>query len=176
MKSDFSEHDIFFELELNVSVEKVWNQWTTKEGIGSFFSPHFNVDFRIDGAFEMLFDPMAPKGSRGSEGMRIAAMEKHRMLSFTWNSPPSIPETRSQRTFVNILFIPLQENKTKLVLRNLGYGFSAEWEKAVAYFKEAWGNSVLPRLKYSLEKGPIDWDNRPDLSEYHLYLEGRVTG
>ncbi|MDZ7764614.1 MAG: glycosyl hydrolase family 18 protein [Melioribacteraceae bacterium] len=31
-----------------------------------------------------------------------------------------------------------------------------------------WGKVVLPRLIYSFDKGPIDWNNMPDLSQYYL--------
>jgi hypothetical protein len=101
--------------------------------------------------------------------MRILAMEEFRMISFSWNAPPSIPEIRSQRTFVNIHFSTISETKTRILFRNVGYGQGGEWKKALRYFEGAWGNVVLPRFRYYLENGRYDWDDPPDLSSYQLH-------
>ena len=34
--------------------------------------------------------------------------------------------------------------------------------RAFEYFERAWGQVVLPRLRYRFERGPIDWDQRPE--------------
>ncbi len=161
--------EIRFELELTSSIERVWEQLTTKKGITSFFSPVANIDFHVDGLFEIIFNPSAQIGERGAEGMRILTMDKPNLFGFTWNSPPSIPEVRGQRTAAYIYLDSISENMTRLTLINSGYGLSPEWQKSREYFLNAWGNIVLPRLKYSLEKGPIDWEHMPDLTGYKLY-------
>jgi len=169
MDRNLREAEIYFTIDINADLEAVWRQWTTPEGLCAFFAPQVNVDLRIGGPFEILFDLEAPPGNRGSEGMEILAIEEKKMISFTWNAPPKISEIRKQRTIVSIVFVALDQGKTKVVLKNVGYGFGAEWEKALEYFKIAWGNVVLPRLKHSLEVGPIDWENRPDLKQFYLY-------
>ena len=161
--------EIHFELELASSIDRVWKQLTTQKGITSFFSPIANIDFRVDGLFEIIFDPSAPIGEQGAEGMRILTMDKPNLFGFTWNSPPSIPKIRGQRTAVFIYLDSISETKTKLTFINSGYGLSPEWQESRNYFLNAWGNVVLPRLKYSLENGPIDWEYMPDLTKYKLY-------
>ncbi len=162
--------EIRFEIDLDSNIQNVWEQLATKKGINSFFSPIANVDFQIDGLFEIIFDPSAPTGEQGAEGMRILAIDKPNLFGFTWNSPPSIPKIRGQRTAVYIYLYSISENTTKLTFINSGYGLSSEWQEARDYFLNAWGNIVLPRLKYSLEQGSIDWDNMPNLTEYKLYI------
>ena len=162
--------EIRFELEIISSIDRVWEQLTTIRGITGFFSPVANIDFRVDGLFEIIFDPPAPIGERGAEGMRILAMDKPDLFGFTWNSPPTIPTIRGQRTAVFIYLDSISETRTRLTFINSGYGLSPEWQESRDYFLNAWGNVVLPRLRYSLEQGAINWDDMPDLTEYRLYI------
>lgn len=157
-------HELYFEFEVTVPVEKVWKILTTEAGLKSFFSPHVEAQFYPGGNFVILFDMEAPEGQRGSEGMHILAMEENRFLSFTWNSPPVIQSLRDQMTTVLIHLEPTKEG-TLIIFRNVGYGYSKEWQKSRAYFENAWGNIVLPRLKYALESGPYNWVTRPKLPE-----------
>ncbi len=153
---------------------------------------HFKIDFRffffffffflgiVGGEFQVkpkrlglsmkiLFNPSAPIGERGAEGMRILVIDKPNLFGFTWNSPPTIPKLRGQRTAVFIYLESISEKITKLTFINNGYGLSSEWQESRNYFLNAWGNVVLPRLKYSLENKPMDWEHMPDLSKNGLY-------
>ena len=136
--------------------EQVWNAWTTREGITSFFAPDAKVDARVDGAFEIYINPLAEPGLKGADGMRFMALQPPRMLSFTWNAPPSLPEVRQQRTFVVVRLQPVGEKETRVTLHHTGWGDGDEWDKAYGYFDRAWGN-VLQNLKKRFESGPIDW-------------------
>lgn len=160
----YENHELWFECEIDATLDDVWQQWTTENGLASFFAPVVRFDLKVDGPFEMLFNPDQPEGQRGAEGMRILAIEEKKLLSFTWSAPPKYPDIRKQRTFVIVTFEKVDEKKTKVWLRNLGYGFSKQWMDALEYFRVAWGKVVLPRLKYSLEVGPIDWAHPPKLS------------
>jgi hypothetical protein len=53
------------------------------------------------------------------------------------------------------------QGKTKLLFSQSGWGEGDEWDKVHHYFEVAWRDVVLPRLKYSLEVGPVDWKNPP---------------
>jgi hypothetical protein len=44
----------------------------------------------------------------------------------------------------------------------MGWGEGELWNQGFEYFKRAWENIVLPRLKYSIERAAIDWSNPPD--------------
>ena len=156
---------IRLEIVVNAPVEKVWRAWTTRDGIKSFFAPDCDIDFRVLGKYDILFAPSAPAGLRGAEGNLLLAIQQGKMLSFTWDAPPKFPEIRKQRTTVVIRFVPLDENKTRLVFRQYGWGEGDGWDNVREYFVSAWGDVVLPRLKYSLEVGPIDWKNPPQKLE-----------
>ncbi|HUE83033.1 MAG TPA: SRPBCC domain-containing protein [Pyrinomonadaceae bacterium] len=167
---------IKLEIVVDASVEKVWRAWTTQEGIRSFFAPDCDIDLRVLGKYDILFAPTAPPGLRGAEGNLILAIQEGKMLSFTWDAPPAIPDIRKQRTSVVIRFAQLEPNKTKVSLTQSGWGEGAEWNKAYYYFIQAWGDVVLPFLKYSLEVGPIDWKNPPRQLEKAKLLAGNYSG
>lgn len=150
------------ELEVAAPVADVWKAWTTEEGVKSFFAPGAHIEPKVDGAYEIFFNPAGEPGMRGADGMRILAFEPERRLAFTWNAPPSIPTIRGQRTMVVVELRPAGEKKTFVRFTHLGWGDGEDWDKAYAYFDTAWRTFVLPNLKARFETGPIDW-NRGEL-------------
>lgn len=152
---------IRLEIVVNAPLDKVWRAWTTRDGIKSFFAPDCEIDLRVLGKYDILFAPSAAAGLRGAEGNLLLAIQHGKMLSFTWDAPPNFPEIRKQRTTVVIRFLSLEQNKTKLVFRQYGWGEGDDWDQVHEYFVKAWGDVVLPHLKYSLEVGPIDWKKLP---------------
>ncbi|QUI24642.1 SRPBCC domain-containing protein [Vallitalea pronyensis] len=143
---------IYLECPIQKDIGAVWKLLSTKEGLKSFFAPDIDVNFKVGGKFEILFDMDQPAGLRGSEGMIILNIEPESMLSFTWNAPPSIPDIRAQMTVVHIYLEPTEDG-CLLKLINSGYGKSESWQKARRYFIRAWGDIVLPRLKKVAEEG-----------------------
>lgn len=138
-------------------VDEVWNAWTTSEGIKSFFAPDARVEARVDGAFAIYFNPFAPPGQKGADDMRFLALQDKKMISFTWNAPPHLPEARSQRTYVTVRFKPANTNETEVTLSHGGWGDGGQWDQAYAYFDRAWGNVLANLQKRFVEKKPIDW-------------------
>jgi uncharacterized protein YndB with AHSA1/START domain len=138
---------------------EVWQAWATVEGAKSFFAPRCRIELRPGGAYEILFVPDAEPGSRGGEGNVVLAVQPERMLSFTWNAPPSLPQVRDQRTHVVIRFSEAKGGVTRVTLRHDGWGDGGEWDQAFQYFTRAWNDVVLPRLVHRFEHGPIDWND-----------------
>jgi uncharacterized protein YndB with AHSA1/START domain len=151
------------EMVLDAPVERVWRAWTTEDGIRSFFARGSRIDPRVDGAYEIFFDPSQPPGKRGADDMRILGLEPNRRLAFTWNAPPDQPFARAQRTVVTLDMEPAGEGRTRLRFTHAGWGEGPEWDKAFAYFDKAWSGFVLPNLRYSLVSGPVDWTRLPQL-------------
>lgn len=137
MPSQDSHRVIREEAVVGACVEEVWNAWVTEEGVKSFLAPACSIDVRVDGPYEILFDPGTEPGQRGAEGVRILAFEPKKMLSFTWNAPPELPEVRKQWTHVVIRFEELPGDRTKLTLTHDGWGEGKEWDEAFAYFTRA---------------------------------------
>ncbi len=140
----------------------VWRAFTTVEGAATFFAPSAKIELRLDGAYELYFDPEQPAGKRGSEGQRVLSYLPERMLSFTWNAPPQFPRARAERG----MFVVVQLEQlggpqgTRVTLTHLGFKPGTEGYQIYTYFERAWG-LVLSRLQRRFATGPLDWKN-PD--------------
>jgi uncharacterized protein YndB with AHSA1/START domain len=155
---------INYEMNIPAPVKDLWKAWTTEQGVKSFFAPECKIELKPGGAYEMLFNKEAPPGEQGGEGMIILAIQPEKMLSFTWNSPPTLPDVRGQMTHVTLRFTESNTGESRLHFVHDGWGEGGEWDQSFDYFIRAWGEVVLPRLKYRFEEGPIDWNNPPMLS------------
>ena len=150
------------EVLLDATVDQVWDAWTTRAGITSFFAPDAEIEPRVDGAFHIYFDASGAPGMKGADTMRYLALQPKTMLSFDWNAPPSIPATRGQRTFV-VLRFEVRGERTRMTLFHAGWGSSdgtdgKDWDATHAYFDKAWDH-VLASLQKRFAPGgePIDW-------------------
>ena len=153
-----TERMLKFSVDVPASVADVWHAWTTEAGATTFFARACHIDLRVGGAYEMYFAPDAPAGERGGDGLTILAIQPERMLSFTWNAPPSLPDVREQHTAVTIRLYPLPANQTRVTLIHSGWGEGGQWDDAFAYFANAWGEVVLPRLQQCFATGPVKWE------------------
>lgn len=163
MVSDEVERKIIGEITVPAALDDVWAAWTTEEGVKSFFAPDCRITLEPDGAYEIYFDPAAPAGARGGEGLRVLAVQPKKMFSFTWNAPPTLPDVRGQRTHVIVRFHEVEEEQVRVTLHHDGWGKGGQWDDAFEYFEQAWNQVVLPRLAYRFEHGPVDWSNPPSL-------------
>jgi uncharacterized protein YndB with AHSA1/START domain len=145
------------EIEVAAPVAEVWTAWTTEEGVRTFFAPGAHIEPRVDGLYEIYFNPSGGAGQRGAEGMRVLSFEPEKRLAFTWNAPPSMPAIRGQRTMVVVEMQPAGPGRTALRFTHLGWGEGPEWDQAYAYFDHAWNAVVLPRLVHRFAHGPVDW-------------------
>ena len=144
------------EVVVKATLDEAWQAWTTREGIISFFAPDARIEPRVGGAFHIYINPGAEPGMKGADDMRFMALQPKKMISFDWNAPPSLPETRAQRTFVIVRFAAVDDTSTRVTIHHVGWGDGGEWDKTYAYFDKAWGG-VLGNLQQRFEKGPRDW-------------------
>ena len=151
-----AERSVDKQVEVAATIDQVWDAWTTREGIVSFFAPDARIEPRVGGAFQIYIDPLAEPGAKGADDMRYMALQPKKMISFDWNAPPSMPLARAQRTFVVLRFEPVGDRRTRVTLHHTGWGEGGEWDKAHAYFDRAWAG-VLDNLKKRFDVGPQDW-------------------
>ncbi len=143
--------------------EQVWPLWTTDEGVRSFFAPSSHIELKVDGAYEIFFEPTAPVGLRGADGMRLLVVEPNKRLAFTWNAPVNLAYVRAQRTVVFVDFVPVGKDSTRVTLQHAGWGTGREWDEAIRYFEPAWNSFVMASFKRRIEHGPINWQSLPKL-------------
>lgn len=141
------------EAELPAGAHEVWKAWTTEAGVRSFLAPEARIEAEPGGSYEIYFNPEAPCGSRGTEGMRVLAVQPESFLAFTWNAPPHLPEVRKQQTTVEIRIFSMGPESSRVHLEHRGWGTGGQWEEAFAYFSRAWSEGVFPRLKNRFAAG-----------------------
>jgi uncharacterized protein YndB with AHSA1/START domain len=152
-----AERQIVKEVVVKAPVDAVFKAWSTSEGLATFFAPEAKVEARSGGPFEVYMNPYAPAGMKGADGMVVMAVQPGRMISFTWNAPPSLPEVRAQRTLVIVRTEAAPENQTKVTLTHVGWGDGGQWDQTFAYFDRAWGNVLANLQKRFAEDKPVDW-------------------
>lgn len=163
------ERRIVKEVVVKAPPAAVFKAWSTSEGVTSFFAPEARIEARPDGLYAVYINPYAKDGNKGADSMRVLGVQENRMISFTWNAPPHLPEARAQRTFVTVRMQPEGESETRVRLTHVGWGDGGEWDKAYAYFDRAWGN-VLANLQKRFAEGPIDW------TEWRARLKAMMEG
>jgi uncharacterized protein YndB with AHSA1/START domain len=133
---------------IEAPVAEVWAAWTTSAGLKTFLSIDSAIELRSDGKYEFYFGPSASAPNRGSEGCTVLSYLPQRMLSFTWNAPPSFPAIRAlgPSTFVVLEFTANGEQATDLRLTHLGWREGEDWNAVYAYFNQTW-SMVLGALQ-----------------------------
>jgi uncharacterized protein YndB with AHSA1/START domain/uncharacterized protein YciI len=174
------------------SVKDVWAAWTTTKGVTTFFAPNARVESRVGGPYEIYFNGDSEPGTQGSEGCQVMAVQPLKMVSFSWNAPPSFPSLRGQRTLVVVNFREMGEKSTKVELTHMGWGEGEEWDKLHVFFDKAWA-SVMDNLKKRFDEGPVAWPAssppkrlqhfvyfirpvRPDMPEKPTEAESKLVG
>ena len=154
--ADAEERAITEKITIKANVDDVWKAWTTTDGIKSFFAPDAKVELRVDGPFQVYMNPFAEPGMRGADDMKILGFQDRKMLTFTWNAPPSLPDARKQRTVVIVRLSARGDALTDVTLYHVGWGEGGEWDKAYDYLAKAWPG-VLKNLQKRFDSGPVDW-------------------
>lgn len=135
---------------VDAPVAAVWKAWIDQGELATWFGADAKMEPRVGGAFEIYFD----KESRiGCNGCTILAIQPERMLSFTWNAPPHLPEARAQFTHVTVRLEAVSESKTCITFRQDGWGDGGQWDEAFDYFRKAWPR-VLANLEGRFAKAP----------------------
>ncbi len=135
---------------IRASAADVFAAWTTADGWARVYSEpsKAEIDLAIGGQYHWLFD-----GTTGSNGCQILSYIPDRMVSFTWNAPPSQPESRARRTWVVVEMSPVDgdESACEVRLTHLGFGTEPHWDETYGYFDAAWGH-ILDRMAERLSK------------------------
>ncbi len=84
---------------IETPINTIWWQWTTHEGLLTFFGQDNKVELCLGGAYEIYFLLDNPEGLRGGEGNKILSYLPNKMLSFTWNAPPEHLEILLRNSF-----------------------------------------------------------------------------
>ena len=148
-----------WEVVVDAPVERVWDAWTTKEGIESWLVPHAEVDLRVGGAIRTNYNRDGKIGDDGTIVTHIMAFEPRRALITRFTAPPTAPQAKiAENTWGVMQLESITPSRTRIVLTSYGWKRGGEWDTARAFFEKgnAWTLEQL-RLKLSTP-GAADQD------------------
>lgn len=137
----------------NCPVNKLYAYWTQKDKLKEFFGTDNHIELKPTGPYEIYFSMEEPAGQRGSEGCSVINFQENKLLQFSWNAPPSIPDVRNSGKFtqVTLHFEAKGDKSSQITLIHDGWNYEGEsWEKTHKYFEEAWPY-VLNQLKKAIQ-------------------------
>jgi uncharacterized protein YndB with AHSA1/START domain len=140
---------------VEASVDRVWEAFTTKAGIESWMVPLAEIDFRLDGALRTTYRKEEGLGGPETIVHRLIAYEPLRMLAFRLEkAPDSAPESirnMAGKTWFVVRLAPLSEERTRVVITQIGFGEGPVWDEAIQKFEQ--GNEwTMKRLEKHFEK------------------------
>lgn len=141
---------VYVETEIEAPVEALFEAWTSEEGL-RWFAPAAVVEPHVGGAYEIYMRPDAPAGERGSEGGKILAFDRNRLLTVQWAMPPFMPAIHPHQTVLTLSFEPKGDDKATITLTHSGFGRGPDWDEGLAYFSKAWP-LVLQQMKAAIEE------------------------
>ena len=143
---------------MHAPLHDVWIAFTTKSGAETFFAPKAHIELRLQGPYEIFFNPADER--QGTKGLKILSYAPERMLSMQWNAPPELQAAREAGMWVVIDFQSLTPTSTSVRISHLGWQEGPGWLEAYPHFVQGW-HDLLNRLVRRFDSGPIDWATEP---------------
>ena len=134
------------EIEIDASIDRVWDAFTTTAGLKSWAAPLADVDFKIGGKWRANYNPQGKLGDATTIENTILSYDPRRMLSIRpTRFPQGFPFVEAARqTWTVFYFSPVTKARTKVRLVGLGYTDDKQSQQLRAFFAQ--GN------KFSLAK------------------------
>jgi uncharacterized protein YndB with AHSA1/START domain len=140
---------------IEAPVEKVWDAWTTTDGLKAWLAPHAAIDFRIGGAMRTNYSSIGTLDDPGSIENTILAYDPLRMLSMRVSKAPvDFPFPNAIYAMWTVLYFDaVSPTHTRVRVVANGFGSDDESQRMRAFFNR--GNaSTLEQLASGI--GPRD--------------------
>jgi len=135
-----------FEVEIDASVDDIWNAFTTTKGLQSWVAPLADIGFRVGGKWRANYNKDGELGDADTIENTILCYEPKRMISLKATGFPEgfKFEDAAKKTWSVFYFAPVTATQTKITIVGLGYDDSEQSQKMLAFFK--------PANKYSMDQ------------------------
>jgi len=138
-----------YELDLAATRDRVWELFTTAEGLAAWLCLRARVEPRVGGVYELFWNPDETRPDSDSTlGCRILSIDRPRLLSFTWRGADEVADVMNADgvapTVVTVELLP-RPTGTRLRMIHDGWGDGDGWERARSWFDRAW-RAALPGL------------------------------
>ncbi len=146
---------------VNVSLDSVWNAYTTKKGWESWATAIAEMDFKVNGMIKTNYNKDGKIGDESTITLHIRNYVPRRMLTLQAEITKNFPEFMKddERDLYNmILFDEISPTKTKVTSYGIGYKNNEKYRSMMKFFIQGNEQSYLnlisfletgkPRLKY----------------------------
>lgn len=132
------------------SPDRLFELWTSREGVRRFFGRDGKIESRVGGLYEIRFG-LRPDGEpAGPRGTRILRFEPSEALDFEWEMPHFAAELNTDPlpTWVEVRFEPYSTDPDRSLVRvsHKGFGRGEAWDRSYDFFQRNWFD-ILFRLK-----------------------------
>ena len=144
---------ILKQFDLPISQSLAFKYFIEEDKLSEWLCYEAVTDPYVDGRYELYWEPDEDH-QNSTEGCRITVFEKPYLIAFDWKGPHSLDEVMNRinpLTHVAVVFYPLEENRTRLILQHSGFGRGDDWQQARLFFNRAW-DLALQRLVKLLEE------------------------
>lgn len=135
------------EKDLACTPGEAYALFASEVGVRRMFGINSRIEIAVGGPYEWYFLDGNPYGTKGGEGNQVLAFIPDRLLVFSWNAPPTQPESRAKRTLVVLEFTDRGEGACTARLTHLGFGEGEKWDETHAYFERAWPSVLAAAAK-----------------------------
>lgn len=163
-------------IEVPLPQERVWELWTTADGIAKFFAPAADIGDAPGDPYVIKMDTSASEGRQGNEGCVITRYNRPEQLAFQWIAPPKFAEERKTKMEVFLQLESPQPSWTKITLAHIGWQEGGQWEEVYAYFERAWPYVLnnFKQVAYKERFAPLlflegTWQNVDDPRQYEAW-------
>jgi len=143
------------EFDVNVSIDSVWNAYTTKKGWESWAVSIAEIDFRINGLVQTSYNKEGKIGDESTITLHIINYVPRRMITLQAELTKNFPEfmKEDEKDLFNvILFEELGVSKTKVTSFGIGYKNNEKYKSLMQFFVKGNAKSYLNLISY-LESG-----------------------
>ena len=84
---------LFYTMDIATPRDRLWEAWTTPEGLSSWLCLRADVEPAVGGRFELFWNPDASRPESDSTlGCRVLSIDRPRLLQFTWRGSDEVAE------------------------------------------------------------------------------------
>jgi uncharacterized protein YndB with AHSA1/START domain len=142
-----------FEVEIDASVDDIWEAFTTTEGIKSWVAPLAEVDFKVGGKWRANYNKDGKLGDAITIENTILCYDPKRMIALKATGfPEGFPfKDAAKDTWSVFYFHPVSKTRTKITVVGLGYNDTPQSKKRRSFFETA-NKYSMDQLSAALKK------------------------
>lgn len=128
-----------FEVEINASVDDIWDAFITTDGLRSWVAPLADIDLKVGGKWRANYNKNGKLGDAKTIENTILCYDPKRMISLKATGFPEgfEFEAAAKETWSVFYFTPVSKAKTKITVVGLGYNDTEKSKKMRSFFETA---------------------------------------